>query len=152
LAPTGLGQEAADALATVGICMDELEAHSFPGWYFAPMPVGKANACGVQEIVAALAEGEAFQFVAPVFPDSSIVTQELLVTFNDEPSRDEAQQILDQLQAGVITDALGANPATYLVRNPARSGFVVLEAVSRLREHPGVRSADPNWISTGSAG
>ena len=145
-APAGPGDEAADALATVGIGLNDLESHAIPGWYLAPVPAEKADPCGVEAIVAALADSAAFDFVAPVFSGPQIITQDLLVTFNDDVSSGEAQEILDLLQAGTITHSgLGI----YSVRSPSRSGFAVLEAASQLNEHPQVRFADPDRIITG---
>lgn len=153
-APAGIGTEATSALQAVGVDPASLQPHGLAGWHYAVVPAEKADACGVEDLVATLAAGNAFDFVTPVFLDDRgnpiLMTRDTLVRFQAGLSQDQAQQILDQLQAGQITsipwpDSL---PDIYSVRSTSRDGFAALAAENRLNEHSAVIFAEVDIIFT----
>jgi len=150
--PGGLGAEATDALTRVEIQVSDMTSGTLPGWYYAAVPASKAEVCGVQQIVAALAAEPAFDFVTPVFLEDSgplRMTQDIIVQFSSELPQSDAQNILDATQAGEITRQL--LPSTYVVRSPSRNGFTVLDAANHLKEqYPEVTFAEVDAIFTGT--
>ena len=105
----------------------------------------------VRAVVAELAGGEAFDFVAPVLLGQRdlvlIPTGELLVMLQPGVAREAAEALLEQTGGGVILErAFGGLPGAYRLRLNTRDGFAAIDAANALAALPQVKFAEPDMI------
>lgn len=123
------------------------------GWYIGRTAFIEAAGSRVENLVTAMADDPAVDFVSPVLIDEKgdplLITQDLLVRFEPQVETAAALRILDENIGGTILDRDFAHlPNLYRVRSPSRDGFVVLAQANALATLPEVRYAEPDLVVT----
>ncbi|VAX40040.1 hypothetical protein MNBD_PLANCTO03-1515 [hydrothermal vent metagenome] len=147
-------QVAVEGLAEHGITVTSVEPSPIPGWQLLNIEMEAIDGLALEDALNDIAREGLFDFVSPVFFDDlggpCIPTRDILVRFNPDIEAARQDQILAEMNVGVVLDRDWANmPGAYRIRSHSNNGFVVLEQANALAVLPEVRWAEPDMIFTG---
>ena len=129
------------------------ESVSLAGWTYAGTSIALRGAAdATEQTVARLAADESFDFVSPVFVNESgpvLLTRYVTVEFADGVTREQAQKILADANAGTVVDwnFAGFN-GMVRVQIPTRNGFDTLAIANSLAARPDVKYAEPDMFAS----
>ena len=141
-------------VASQGITLSGVEAHPISGWQILSVDQKATDNQTVEANLNSIIQQIGPEFAAPVFVDSLggpfIPTQDILLQFKQGVSRDRQQEILTEMNLGIILDVDWANlPGAYRIRSNSNNGFTVLEQANTLAILDEILCAEPDMIFTG---
>jgi len=147
---------AANGMPDFDITPEQVTASPVAGWSLVSLSEPAEDEADIAQLVAAVAAAAGVDFVSPVFIDDNggplIVGRDIIVGFHARIDAEQARMILDESNAGVITDVDWTGmPGVYRLRSDSRNGFEVLDAANTLARRAEVRMAEPDFMFTGRA-
>jgi subtilisin family serine protease len=142
------------SLAPAGLDDSTLTPTAVAAWSLGRLGAATPTPADAERAVADIARLQLADFVSPVFRGEDggplIVTPRLLIGFDPAVSRERAEAILAELNAGTVLDRDWAGMSrAYRVQSAARNGFDVLAVANQLAQRPEVRFAEPDMFFTG---
>lgn len=140
--------------ANFGIPVSNVEAHPISGWQLLSVEQKATDKAAVEANLNLVIQQSSAQFVAPVFVDNFggpfIPTQDILLRFDQDVSRERQQQILADMDLGTILDVDWANmPGAYRIRSNSNNGLTVIDQANLLAMLDEIVCAEPDMIFTG---